>query len=111
MASEKDLTQYAESLAPIYKEILAAFPRIEPTRKKGYGLAYQTLAADFEQARKKFKFGEIILACKALEEQGLVKTKNEIFVHPTPVGEKLITILTGNQAAELQVPELPPLPK
>lgn len=111
MASEKDLKDYVESLDPIYKEILKAFPRIEPHRKQGYGLAFQTLAGDFENTKKPISVGEVILACKELEENGIVKTKNRIFVHPTPLGEKMIALITGDEAPELTVPKLKPPPK
>ena len=47
MPSDQELRAYAQTLPTIYREILAAFPRIEPGRKAGYGLAFQTLAADF----------------------------------------------------------------
>ena len=38
MATEEDLRHYAESLPPIYREILAAFPRLEPGRQAGLRL-------------------------------------------------------------------------
>ena len=53
MATEEELRHYAESLPPIYREILGAFPRLEPSRKQGYGLAFQTLAVDFERPSKR----------------------------------------------------------
>ena len=46
MATDEQLKSYAESLPSIYREILTAFPRMEPNRRQGYGLAFQTLAAD-----------------------------------------------------------------
>src|SRR5439155_25538757 len=41
MPTDQQLRTYAQSLPKIYREILAAFPRIEPNRKTGYGLAFQ----------------------------------------------------------------------
>ena len=106
MATDEQLKNYAESLPSIYREILTAFPRTEPNRKQGYGLAFQTLAADLDS----FRLGEIILACKQLEQRKLVEVKHKIFVHPTQLGERLIGIITGQSAPVVQVPELPALP-
>lgn len=98
--------EYVEKLPPIYRDILAAFPAMEPTRKAGYGLAYQTL---YERLRPHgHSLGEIILACKQMAEGGAVQIKNNIFVHPTPMGEEIIAALTGKEAAApLTVPEFP----
>jgi hypothetical protein len=111
MATEEELRHYAESLPPIYREILGAFPRLEPSRKQGYGLAFQTLAVDFERRPKGFDLGQIMEACQKLEQQGLVKIKNRIFAHPTPLGERLIGIITGQQAQSVTVEKLPSPPK
>lgn len=106
MATDEQLKSYAESLPSIYREILTSFPRMEPNRKQGYGLAFQTLAADLDS----FRLGEIILACEQLEQRNLVEIKHKIFVHPTQLGERLIGIITGQSAPIVQVPELPALP-
>ena len=106
MATDEQLKSYAESLPSIYREILTAFPRMEPNRRQGYGLAFQTLAADLDN----FRLGEIILACEQLEQRNLVEIKHRIFVHPTHLGERLIGIITGQSAPVVQVPELPALP-
>ncbi len=34
---------YLTSLAPIYRDVLSAFPKFDPTRKTGEGLAFQSL--------------------------------------------------------------------
>lgn len=111
MATEEDLRHYAESLPPIYREILAAFPRLEPGRRQGYGLAFQTLAVDFDDRRTGFDLGQIMQACQALERQGLVTIKNRIFAHPTPLGERLIGIIAGQEAQPVTVDELPAPPR
>lgn len=110
MATDEALQKYAQNLPEIYREILSAFPRIEPTRKAGYGLAFQTLASDFESRGIHFRLGDIIQACQQLQEHQFVEIKHRIFVHPTEKGERLIAILTGQQAAESKVPALPSPP-
>ena len=108
MATDEQMESYANSLPPIYREILAAFPRLDPSRKQGYGLAFQTLEVGLEG----FSLGDIILACKQLANRDIVKIKHEIFMHPTQLGERLIGILTGRSAPRAsQVPTLPELPK
>jgi hypothetical protein len=111
MATEEELRRYAESLPPIYREILAAFPRIEPTRRQGDGLAFQTLAVDFDSQGKGFSLGQIMQACEQLEQQGLIKTKHRIFAHPTPLGERIIGIITGQLAQPVTVDRLPSPPR
>lgn len=106
IATDEQLKSYAELLPSIYREILIAFPRMEPNRRQGFGLAFQTLAADLDS----FRLGEIILACEQLEQRNLVEIKHKIFVHPTQLGERLIGIITGQSAPVVQVPELPALP-
>ncbi len=110
MATDEQLRQYAESLPAIYQEILAAFPRIEPNRRQGYGLAFQTLAADFASLEKGISLGELIQACQKLEQHEVVEINNSIFVHPTTLGERLIAIITGKQAPAVKVPSLPAPP-
>lgn len=110
MATDEQLKSYVESLPPIYREILASFPRIEPNRKQGFGLAFQTLAADFEDQQKGITLGEIIQACQALEQQRIVEIKHRIFAYPTQLGERLIATMTGEHAPEVMVPELPSPP-
>ena len=110
MATDEQLKSYAESLPPIYREILAAFPRIEPARKQGFGLAFQTLSTDFESRHTGFTLGEIIQACQALEQQHIVEIKHRIFAYPTQLGERLIGVLTGQHTPEVLVPELPSPP-
>jgi hypothetical protein len=110
MPTEEELRVYAEQLPLIYREILTAFPRVEPNRKAGYGLAFQTLAADFEEQGLDFGLGEIIQACEQLEGHHLVTIRHRIFVHPTDYGERLISVLTGQKQKEAAVPALPSPP-
>lgn len=99
--------EYVDSLPKIYRDIMLAFPSLEPTRKAGYGLAYQTL---YERLQKeKHSLGEIIRACEAMELGGAVQIKNRIFVHPTTVGEEIIAALTGNEPADMIA--VPPFPQ
>ncbi len=111
MPNEKDLHAYADVLPEIYRDILAAFPAIEPRRNPGYGLAFQTLAAYFANTRKPWTFGDVQAACEQLADGGFVEIKNGIFAHPTEIGEQLIAAVTGKTpAANVAVPALPTRP-
>ena len=109
MPSDAEMTAYAKNLPPIYRDIMAAFPTIEPGRKAGYGLAFQTLAIHFVNNNREWGFGEVQEACKLLADSGFVEIKNVFFVHPTELGEQLIAVVTGgSRASSLAVPQLPP---
>jgi hypothetical protein len=108
MPNIAEITAYAKSLPPIYRDIMAAFPEIEPGRKAGYGLAFQTIAIHFANTRRGHGFGEVQDACRHLADNGFIKVKNGIFAHPTELGEQLIAAVTGGSVASSSaVPELP----
>jgi hypothetical protein len=110
MATAEQFDAYAANLPTIYREILAAFPRVEPNRKPRFGLAYQSLWADFEQRDLGISLGELMEACEQLAGNGLVEIKRGMFVHPTEKGEQLIRAITGKEAKPSKVPVLPPPP-
>ncbi|MDD4890241.1 MAG: hypothetical protein PHU85_09960 [Phycisphaerae bacterium] len=88
--------RYLNSLDKIYRDILAAFPQFDATRRVGYGLAYQSLYSALDG---KYSLGEIKLACEQMAQGGAVEIRNKIFVHPTALGEELIAAITGQQPA------------
>jgi hypothetical protein len=111
MPTDQQLKDYVQSLPEIYVHILRAFPDLEPNRRQGYGLFLQTIADDFDMNTSiRFGIDEVILACQELERHGLVEIKNNIFVHPTPLGERLIAQIAGPQAPPVRVDPLPALP-
>ena len=110
MTIDQEFQEYAQSLPQIYREILESFPRIEPTRKKGFALGFQTLASDFESRKLPYQLGEVIEASSQLEQHGLVTIKNRVFLYPTESGERLIQALTGHEPLRSKVPPLPPPP-
>jgi hypothetical protein len=108
MPTQEQLESYAAALPEIYKDILAAFPEVEPRRRPRYGLAFQSLFIHLTERGKPYTLGDIRTACVRLFEQGFAEIKNEIFVHPTELGEELITALTGKSASA--TPDIPDLP-
>jgi hypothetical protein len=97
--------EYVDRLPPIYRDILAAFPRFSPTRKAGYGLSYPSL---YSALNGKYNIGEIKLACEQMAHAGVMEIKHAIFATPTPKGEELIAAVTGRDPApEPGVPAFP----
>ena len=100
--------EYVESLPDIYRDVLAAFPQFDPTRKFGYGLAYQSLYSALDG---KYTFGQIEMACENMAEGGVMEIKHTTFACPTPLGEELIAAVTGGPIAPgLEVPPFNPPP-
>lgn len=97
--------EYAESLPPIYRDILAAFPQFSPTRKSGWGLSYQSL---YSALNGKYNLGEIMAACEQMAQADVMKIKHRIFATPTPLGEELIAAVTGGNVASTAI--VPPFP-
>jgi hypothetical protein len=108
MPTDAEMSAYAKRLPPIYRDIMAAFPEVDPGRKAGYGLAFQTLAMHFANNGKGYSFGEVQDACMRLADSGFVEIKNGIFAHPTDLGEQLIAAVTTRpRASSSGVPQLP----
>lgn len=108
MPTEQELSEYAKKLPLIYRDIMTAFPAVEPGRKAGYGLAFQTLTVHFINTRREYSFGDAQEACNRLAAEGFLEIKHEIFAHPTPLGEELIATLTEKPpASSASLPLLP----
>lgn len=98
-------TKYVQSLPAIYRDILAAFPQFDPTRKSGYGLSFQSL---YSALNGRYNLGEIKLACEQMATAGFMEIRNTIFATPTESGEELIAAVTGgNPASKGGVPPFP----
>jgi hypothetical protein len=108
MPSDDELKAYAKDLPEIYRDILEAFPESEPGRKAGYGLAFYTLAAHFVNTGREHSLEEVQAACMQLAKGGFFEIKNQIFAHPTELGERLIAAVTGGEVPSKS--EFPPLP-
>lgn len=111
MPTDAEMIEYAKTLPSIYHDIMAAYPEVEPGRKAGYGLAFQTLVMHFINTRRGWALAEVQEACKQLADTGFLEIKNGIFAHPTDIGEQLIAAVTGKPTApHMNVPELPKRP-
>jgi len=99
--------EYVRSLPAIYRDILAAFPKFDPTRKVGYGLSFQSL---YSALHGKYNLGDIKVAFEQMAQAGVMEIKNTIFASPTQRGEELIAAVTGaTPASKSAVPAFPAL--
>lgn len=97
--------QYVKGLPAIYRDILAAFPRFDPTRRLGYGLSYPSL---YSALNGTYTLGEIRLACEQMAQGGVMEIKNDIFAHPTSLGEEMIAVAAGRSIPAQAVPPFHP---
>ena len=97
--------QYVQDLPAIYRDVLAAYPRFDTTRKVGHGLSYQSLYTALDG---RYTLGEIKTACLEMAKGKVMTIKNEIFARPTLLGEELIAKVTGGDVPEPQVPPFRP---
>ncbi len=98
-------SEYVRTLPGIYRDILAAFPQFDPTRKVGFGLSFQSLYSALDG---KYSLGQIRMACENMAEGGALQIRNEIFAHPTALGEELIAAVTGGREPQVAVPPFNP---
>ena len=97
--------EYTNNLPPIYRDILEAFWMFNPLKRPGYGVAFQSLYSVLnDKGRTR---GAIREACLKMEKGGVLEIRNEIFAHPTRVGDELIEFVNRDRPSV--VPEFPPL--
>jgi len=99
--------EYMDSLPDIYRDVLAAFRVFNPQRNLDSGIAFQSL---YSVLYDKYNLAEIRIACDRMKKGGVLDIKNEIFAHPTQLGEELIGQLTQGTLAEDTVPQFSPPP-
>ena len=117
----EQLKEFAEQLPPIYRDILAAFPGINPERKTGGALMAMSLVDRFgpqidDQREEYFDADhdedEILDALQQLEDRGFLARHprlGQLSYAPTPLGERLISRLTGRNPRPKGAPPLPQL--
>lgn len=97
---------YVEQLPDIYKDVLRTFALLNPPQRLADGAAVQSLWSNLHD---KYTLAQVRVACEKMADAGVVTLKNEIFVHVTPTGLRLVELLTGYDEQQLGVPDFPPL--
>jgi len=119
--TDEQLKAFAEQLPPIYRDILAAFPGINPERKAGGALMAMSLVDRFgpaidderdEQFDADHDEDEVLDALQQLEDRGFLARHPRLAslsYAPTALGERLISLLTGHRPRPKGAPPLPQL--
>ena len=108
--NDEQLRQYSQKLPDIYQAILKAFPLTVPLRRVGDGLAEESILDSLLDTAPEVLSDEVSEALDQLTVKGFLSQHPKLrFFSPTALGERLITILTGNIARKKGVPPLPEL--
>lgn len=104
------LREYAAKLPEIYKDVLIAFPKIDPERRRGDAAVIDRnifFRFQLKSVESPLREWDIRQAINALCDAGILDTNEFNSLFPTEVGERLITLLTGHEAKVYTIPELP----
>lgn len=106
--TDEQIKEYADGLPSIYRAILSAFPGMAAGRRSGDGLTVSSIEDYVEQQAPDERLADVAFGLEQLEARGFVTRSTDIeFYMPTPLGERLITAVTGKAARPAGVPPLP----
>jgi hypothetical protein len=97
--------RYVEGLPPIYRDILKSFFLFNPQHRVGERVAMQSFYSVLRD--EQYTLAQIRSACEKMEQAGVVRISDKIFVEPTDLGKQLIAHIEVPVAAI--VPDFPPL--
>lgn len=108
--TDEQLAEYAAKLPQIYKDILAAFPRVSPNRWHGDALRVDAIrggqsGTELDAQRPSLRAIEV--AIENMRDAEILDDNGFDTVFPTDLGERLIAALTGRMSPK---PVIPPLP-
>jgi len=110
MPTPVQLKEYADSLPPIYRDILAAFGRAaSPYRHYMEGMSVDVLLTELVNGKAKRTEAEVYSALEKLEREGFFRldVSDLAYVSPTALGEELLEVVSGKKADMVPVPDLP----
>ena len=105
--TDQQLREYAEKLPDIYREILAVFPAASPFRRTGDGLTGETIEEYVTDKNPDIRADDVFEALTNLVNQQFLDCSHNIIFQPSPIGERLITIVTGRAPRKIPIPDLP----
>ncbi len=108
--TDEQLREYALKLPQIYRDVLEAFPKVDPGRRRGDAALIDRNAFykfQLKSVESPLREWDIRHAINALCDAGILDTNEFSSLFPTEVGERLITLLTGHEAKVYTIPELP----
>jgi len=105
--SDQQLREYAARLPAIYSDILATFPGVAPDRREWDALTGHTIVDYVVDSRASHRNNDVIDGLRQLVDRGFLEKEGSFAYAPTPLGERLITLLTGHTPAAGRIPDLP----
>lgn len=100
--------EYVDSLPQIYQDILRSYVIFHSQQHLGAGVALPSLYAALHE---KYTPSQVRVACERMAEAGVLEFRDEIWTHPTILGQDLISQLTqGMHLPEDEVPPFSPPP-
>lgn len=117
MPSANDpLELWVRKLPSIYRRLLIGLQAVNPRRLPGQKVGLSRISRALEKEGFFWTSEQLMLASQSLEKQGIVEIRagriiwTAVYLRPTAVGERIITLLTGLRSVSAWIPRLPPLP-
>ena len=106
--TDDQLRDYAAQIPQIYKDLLAAIPAIDQNRRTGDPVPRLQLEDRLVDEGRDIRIADVQTAMDELMLQKFIRfVSGSNYVVPTPIGERLITILTNHQPRPETIPKLP----
>jgi hypothetical protein len=121
--TDEQLRDYIDKMPQIYKDVLAAFPDIAPTRRRGEAILCESISGYVAEQDNDYRLADIDSAIEELIKKGVLRRSiddpsrrefhqeykkmfpDEVF--PLPIGERIIKLLTGKDVYHFELPRLP----
>ena len=106
--TDEQLREYADKLPAIYRDILAAFPGVAPRRRAGEGLMEETIEQFVADHSPDHRPEDVADGLGRLADRGFLGRDDRFVVYtPTPLGERLLHVVTGHTPVTAAMPDLP----
>ncbi len=107
MPTDEELRAYAANLPTIYRDILAAFPGAAPNRRWGDALTPETIEEFLLEHFPDHRPDDVFDGLTRLVDRRFLDRNQKIYFSPTPLGERLIAVITGRTPRANTIPDLP----
>lgn len=110
------LKLWVRNLPSIYLRLLTALHAVKPCRRPGQEVGLLRISRALDKEGFPWTFQQLMLASESLEKQGIVEIRvgriirTAVYLCPTALGERIITLLPGSRSVSVWIPRLPPLP-
>ena len=107
--TDDQLREYAAKLPQIYKDLLAAFPKVDPDRRSGDPVKVFEIEELLVNEASDVRIQDFQKAINQLVSQKFLRDIGGSlnYCAPTVLGERLITLITNHVPRPASIPELP----